>query len=40
LRNMRQRMREIGGQLDLQSTPGAGTRITFQVPAKTMTATC
>jgi signal transduction histidine kinase/ligand-binding sensor domain-containing protein len=34
LRNMRQRMQEIGGRLDLHSAPGAGTRITFQVPAK------
>jgi ligand-binding sensor domain-containing protein/signal transduction histidine kinase len=40
LRNMRQRMQEIGGRLDLQSAPGAGTRITFQVPAMPATAAC
>jgi len=29
LRNMRSRMEEIGGRLDIASTPGSGTRITF-----------
>jgi signal transduction histidine kinase len=29
LRNMRQRMEEIGGQLILESQPGSGTRIQF-----------
>ncbi len=29
LRNMRQRMEEIGGQYRLESKPGAGTRVTF-----------
>lgn len=29
LRNMRQRMEEIGGQFQLESRPGAGTRITL-----------
>jgi ligand-binding sensor domain-containing protein/signal transduction histidine kinase len=40
LRNMRQRMQEIGGRLDLHSEPGVGTRITFQVPAKSTAAAC
>ncbi len=29
LRNMRSRMEEIGGRLDIASAPGSGTRITF-----------
>lgn len=29
LRNMRQRMEEIGGRCEIESKPGAGTRITF-----------
>jgi signal transduction histidine kinase len=40
LRNMRQRMQEIGGRLDVHSAPGVGTRITFQVPAKPAAAAC
>ena len=32
LRNMRQRMEEIGGRLQIESQPGAGTRIAFTYP--------
>jgi signal transduction histidine kinase len=32
LRNMRQRMDEIGGQFELKTSPGAGTRVTFFYP--------
>jgi len=32
LHNMARRMREAGGSFDLQSAPGQGTRIVFQVP--------
>jgi signal transduction histidine kinase/ligand-binding sensor domain-containing protein len=32
LRNMRQRMTQRGGQFQLESSPGAGTRITLQLP--------
>lgn len=32
LKNMRQRMSEIGGQLEIDSTPGKGTRILLQFP--------
>lgn len=32
LRNMRQRMTEIGGQIQLASQPGAGTRVAFLYP--------
>ena len=32
LRNMRQRMNEMGGQFVLESRPGAGTRISFRLP--------
>ncbi|MFM1767589.1 MAG: hypothetical protein RJA22_118 [Verrucomicrobiota bacterium] len=32
LANMRSRLREIGGECDLRSEPGAGTRLTFRVP--------
>jgi signal transduction histidine kinase len=32
LRNMRQRMEEINGQFQLESAPGAGTRIAFSYP--------
>ena len=32
LRNMRQRMEEIGGRLDLDSEPGSGTRISLVYP--------
>jgi signal transduction histidine kinase len=29
LRNMRQRMAEIGGEVSIESQPGVGTKITF-----------
>jgi signal transduction histidine kinase len=32
LRNMRQRLEEIGGQFQLSSRPGAGTRVSFVYP--------
>lgn len=32
LRNMRQRMEELGGRFELQSRPGAGTRVAFFCP--------
>lgn len=32
LANMRRRLEDIGGRCDLQSEPGAGTRITFRLP--------
>jgi len=32
LANMRQRLKEIGGEFELQSQPGAGTKIRFTVP--------
>jgi signal transduction histidine kinase/ligand-binding sensor domain-containing protein len=32
LRNMRQRLAEIGGECRLESRPGAGTKVTFQLP--------
>ena len=32
LRNMRQRMAEIGGQCQLESRPGSGTRVILQLP--------
>jgi len=31
---MRSRLQEIGGDCDLQSAPGAGTKITFRVTLK------
>lgn len=34
LTNMRSRLREIGGECELQSEPGLGTRITFRVKLK------
>lgn len=34
LRNMRDRMREIGGKCHIQSTPGGGCTIEFQVPLR------
>jgi ligand-binding sensor domain-containing protein/signal transduction histidine kinase len=34
LRNMRQRIEEIGGEFDLQSKPSSGTRIAFTTPLK------
>ncbi len=33
LRGMRERVQKIGGSLDVESTPGAGTRITVTAPA-------
>lgn len=32
LENMRERLRDIGGQLDIESTPGAGTKVKFTWP--------
>jgi signal transduction histidine kinase len=32
LRNMRQRLAEIGGECKIESKSGAGTRVTFQLP--------
>jgi signal transduction histidine kinase len=32
LRNMKQRMTEIGGNFGLQSQPGAGTKIILRLP--------
>src|SRR6185437_15909795 len=32
LRNMRQRMEEIGGRFEIESSPGAGTRIFLTLP--------
>ena len=32
---MRERARNLGGTLDIDSAPGAGTRITLRVPART-----
>jgi signal transduction histidine kinase/ligand-binding sensor domain-containing protein len=32
LRNMRQRLAEIGGECHIESRPGSGTKVTFQVP--------
>jgi signal transduction histidine kinase len=32
LRNMQERMRATGGKLSLDSRPGAGTRLTFEIP--------
>jgi signal transduction histidine kinase/ligand-binding sensor domain-containing protein len=32
LRNMRQRLMALGGRFDLESTPGAGTRVTLVLP--------
>jgi len=32
--NMRRRLGEIGGRCEIQSTPGAGTRVAFVVPVK------
>jgi signal transduction histidine kinase/ligand-binding sensor domain-containing protein len=37
LRNMEQRMAEIGGAFQIESTPGAGTRVTITCGAKTET---
>ena len=34
LRNMRQRMEEIGGRFQMQSAPGNGTKIFFDIPLK------
>ncbi len=34
LRNMRQRLKEIGGRCEIQSAPGAGTKVVFIVSAK------
>ena len=34
LQNMRQRVDELGGQLQLESQPGTGTRITLRVPGR------
>ena len=34
LPNMRRRLQEIGGQFDIQSAPGQGTRVVFVVPLK------
>jgi len=35
LLNMAQRMAEVGGEFTLHSTPGAGSRVTFQLPFTT-----
>jgi signal transduction histidine kinase len=32
---MRERAEQMGGCLDIQSEPGAGTRVTVEVPLKT-----
>jgi two-component system nitrate/nitrite sensor histidine kinase NarX len=32
LDNMRQRMREIGGTCAIETSPGRGTRVRFQLP--------
>jgi len=32
LKNMRQRMTEIGGEFQVKTTPNAGTRISFSCP--------
>lgn len=34
LRNMRQRMEEVGGRFELQSNPGTGTRVAFFCPLR------
>jgi signal transduction histidine kinase len=34
LSGMRERARNIGGQLDIWSNPGAGTEVDFKIPAK------
>jgi signal transduction histidine kinase len=34
LRNMRERLEQLGGQCDIASTPGQGTRVKFTVPVK------
>jgi len=37
LRNMRQRLEEIGGECEIQSAPGKGTIVTFAVPVSIAT---
>ena len=37
LRNMRQRLEEIGGEYEIQSAPGKGTIVTFAVPVSIAT---
>jgi signal transduction histidine kinase/ligand-binding sensor domain-containing protein len=37
LRNMRQRLGEIGGQCEIKSAPRAGTKVTFRVPVHVST---
>jgi signal transduction histidine kinase len=32
LRHLRQRLAEIGGRMELDSTPGQGTRVRFHAP--------
>ena len=34
LPNMRERAQQLGGRLEIASSPGAGTRLTLQVPVK------
>ena len=34
LTNMRQRVRELGGTLHLDTAPGRGTRLTIRIPTK------
>jgi len=34
LRNMRSRALELGGQIDIEPSPGSGTKLTLSIPLK------